>query len=66
MKLRLRLYVIGILNLGYLYVSWTSWQHLGLTVFSSVLMGILKAIYMLTTGGSPDTIFDYWVHFWQK
>ncbi|KAL2133536.1 hypothetical protein VTI74DRAFT_8758 [Chaetomium olivicolor] len=50
MKLRLRLYVIGILNLGYL----------------SVLMGILKAIYMLTTGGDPDAIFDYWVHFWQN
>jgi hypothetical protein len=29
-------------------------------------MGILKAVYMLTTGGDPDAIFDYWVHFWQK
>ncbi|KAK4154633.1 hypothetical protein C8A00DRAFT_32589 [Chaetomidium leptoderma] len=50
MKLRVRLYVIGILNLGYL----------------AVLMGILKAVYMLTTGGDPDAIFDYWVHFWQN
>ncbi|KAK4040002.1 hypothetical protein C8A01DRAFT_16056 [Parachaetomium inaequale] len=50
MKLRVRLYVIGILNLGYL----------------SVLMGILKAVYMLTTGGNPDAIFDYYVHFWQN
>jgi hypothetical protein len=29
-------------------------------------MGVLKAVYMLTTGGDPDAIFDYWVHFWQK
>ena len=29
-------------------------------------MGILKAIFMLTTGGSLDTIFDYWVHVWEK
>ncbi|KAK4247045.1 hypothetical protein C7999DRAFT_14847 [Corynascus novoguineensis] len=50
MKLRVKLYVIGILNLGYL----------------AVLMGILKAVYMLTTGGDPDAIFDYWVHFWQN
>ncbi|KAK3297344.1 uncharacterized protein B0H64DRAFT_122936 [Chaetomium fimeti] len=50
MKLRVRLYVIGILNLGYL----------------AVLMGVLKAVYMLTTGGDPDAIFDYWVHFWQN
>ncbi|KAH6850619.1 hypothetical protein B0I37DRAFT_117591 [Chaetomium sp. MPI-CAGE-AT-0009] len=50
MKLRVRLYVIGILNLGYL----------------SILMGVLKAVYMLTTGGDPDAIFDYWVHFWQN
>ncbi|AEO56546.1 hypothetical protein MYCTH_2301628 [Thermothelomyces thermophilus ATCC 42464] len=50
MKLRVRLYVIGILNLGYL----------------AVLMGILKAVYMLTTGGDPDAIFDYWVHFWEN
>ncbi len=34
--------------------------------YSSVLMGILKAVYMLTTGGSLDTTFEYWVHFWQK
>lgn len=33
---------------------------------SAVLMGILKAVFMLTTGGDPDAIFDYWVHFWQK
>ncbi|KAI9149952.1 hypothetical protein HJFPF1_09699 [Paramyrothecium foliicola] len=50
MSLRLRLYVIGILNLGYF----------------AVLMGILKAVYMLTTGGDPDAIFNYWVHFWQN
>ncbi|KAK4242820.1 hypothetical protein C8A03DRAFT_29057 [Achaetomium macrosporum] len=50
MKLRVRLYVVGILNLGYL----------------AVLMGILKAVYMLTTGGDPDAIFDYWVHFWEN
>ncbi|KAM0287663.1 hypothetical protein ACHAQH_000192 [Verticillium albo-atrum] len=24
------------------------------------------AVFMLTTGGQPDAIFDYWVHFWQK
>jgi hypothetical protein len=29
-------------------------------------MGILKAVFMLTTGGDPDAIFDYWVHFWEK
>ncbi|KAK1975023.1 hypothetical protein LZ30DRAFT_536072, partial [Colletotrichum cereale] len=50
MKFRARLYVIGILNLGYF----------------SIIMGILKAAYMLTTGGDPDDIFNYWVHFWQN
>lgn len=50
MKLRVRLYVIGILNLGYF----------------AILMGILKAVFMLTTGGDPDATFDYWVHFWQN
>lgn len=50
MKLRLRLYVIGILNLGYF----------------SVICGICKAVFMLTTGGDPDNTFDYWVHFWQN
>ncbi|KAL2152171.1 hypothetical protein VTH82DRAFT_5355 [Thermothelomyces myriococcoides] len=45
MKLRVRLYVIGILNLGYL----------------AVLMGILKAVYMLTAGGILNVIFDYWL-----
>ncbi|KAK7946907.1 uncharacterized protein PG986_011228 [Apiospora aurea] len=50
MKLRLRLYVIGILNLGYF----------------SIAAGICKAVFMLTTGGSPDNTFDYWVHFWQN
>ncbi|KFA75724.1 hypothetical protein S40288_04969 [Stachybotrys chartarum IBT 40288] len=50
MSLRLRLYVIGILNLGYF----------------AVLMGILKAVFMLTTGGDPDQIYNYWVHFWQN
>ncbi|KAF3798057.1 hypothetical protein GCG54_00003960 [Colletotrichum gloeosporioides] len=44
MKLRVRIYVIAILNLGYF----------------AVLMGILKAVFMLTTGGAPDAIFDYW------
>jgi hypothetical protein len=29
-------------------------------------MGILKAVFMLTTGGDVDAIFDYWVHFWEK
>lgn len=29
-------------------------------------MGILKAVFMLTTGGDPDHIYNYWVHFWQK
>ncbi len=29
-------------------------------------MGILKAVFMLTTGGDPDAIFDYWVHFWEN
>ncbi|KAL2882025.1 hypothetical protein SGCOL_002766 [Colletotrichum sp. CLE4] len=29
-------------------------------------MGVLKAVFMLTTGGNPDAIFDYWVHFWQN
>ncbi|KAL8369498.1 hypothetical protein RB595_000020 [Gaeumannomyces hyphopodioides] len=50
MKLRIKLYVIGILNLGYF----------------AILMGILKAVFMLTTGGDPDQTFDYWVHFWQN
>ncbi|KAK8067545.1 Integral membrane protein [Apiospora saccharicola] len=50
MKLRLRLYVIAILNLGYF----------------SIAAGVCKAIFMLTTGGSPDNTFDYWVHFWQN
>ncbi|KAK6213793.1 hypothetical protein QIS74_09795 [Colletotrichum tabaci] len=50
MKFRVRLYVIGILNLGYF----------------SIVMGILKAVFMLTTGGDPDNIFNYWVHFWQN
>ncbi|KAK7971542.1 hypothetical protein PG989_016558 [Apiospora arundinis] len=50
MKLRLRLYVIAILNLGYF----------------SIVAGICKAVFMLTTGGSPDNTFDYWVHFWQN
>ncbi|KFY40139.1 hypothetical protein V495_05595 [Pseudogymnoascus sp. VKM F-4514 (FW-929)] len=50
LKLRVRLYVIAILNLGYF----------------AVLMGILKAVFMLTTGGSPDTTFDYWVHLWEN
>lgn len=35
-------------------------------LYSAVLMGILKAVYMLTTGGDPDQTFDLWVHFWQK
>ncbi|RFU73495.1 alcohol dehydrogenase nadp+ [Trichoderma arundinaceum] len=48
--MRLRLYVIAILNLGYL----------------AILMGILKAVFMLTTGGSPDNTFDYWVHLWEN
>ncbi|KAK8073288.1 Integral membrane protein [Apiospora phragmitis] len=50
MKLRMRLYVIAILNLGYF----------------SIVAGICKAVFMLTTGGSPDNTFDYWVHFWQN
>ncbi|OHE92274.1 hypothetical protein CORC01_12443 [Colletotrichum orchidophilum] len=50
MKFRVRLYVIGILNLGYF----------------AIIMGILKAVFMLTTGGDIDAIFDYWVHFWQN
>ncbi|KAK1638546.1 hypothetical protein BDP81DRAFT_305116, partial [Colletotrichum phormii] len=50
MRFRVRLYVIGILNLGYF----------------AIIMGILKAVFMLTTGGNPDAIFDYWVHFWQN
>ncbi|KAK0391543.1 hypothetical protein NLU13_1043 [Sarocladium strictum] len=33
---------------------------------SAVLMGILKAIFMLTTGGDPDRTFDLWVHFCQN
>ncbi|KAH8170189.1 integral membrane protein [Sarocladium implicatum] len=50
MKLRVRIYVIAVLNLGYF----------------AVLMGILKAVFMLTTGGDPDATFDLWVHFWQN
>ncbi|KAL2255685.1 hypothetical protein VTK26DRAFT_2895 [Humicola hyalothermophila] len=50
LKLRVRLYVIGILNLGYL----------------AIVMGVLKAVFMLTTGGNPDHIFNYWVHFWEN
>jgi hypothetical protein len=74
MKLRVRLYVIGILNLGYLYVSLWSFALLPVRLLttgatppcSAVLMGILKAVFMLTTGGDPDAIFNYWVHFWEK
>ncbi|SPO05278.1 uncharacterized protein DNG_07965 [Cephalotrichum gorgonifer] len=50
MRLRVRIYVIAILNLGYF----------------AVVMGILKFIFMLVTAGGPDTTFDYWVHFWQN
>lgn len=37
MKLRAKIYVIGILNTN-----------------SAILMGVLKAVFMLTTGGDPD------------
>ncbi|KAK2040147.1 hypothetical protein LZ31DRAFT_604765 [Colletotrichum somersetense] len=47
---RVRLYIICVLNLGYL----------------SIIMGIIKAVYIHTTGGNPDNIFNYWVHFWQN
>lgn len=50
MKLRVRIYVIAVLNLGYF----------------AVLMGILKAVFMLIGGGDPDQTFDLWVHFWQN
>ncbi|WDK19206.1 hypothetical protein CGRA01v4_10493 [Colletotrichum graminicola] len=49
-KLRLRVYIIFILNLGYL----------------SIIMGILKAVYIYKTAGNPDNIFDHWVHVWQN
>jgi hypothetical protein len=29
-------------------------------------MGVLKAIFMFTTGGNPDNIFEYWLHVWEK
>ncbi|KAK1585690.1 uncharacterized protein LY79DRAFT_704627 [Colletotrichum navitas] len=32
----------------------------------SIIMGILKAVYMYTTGGKPDDVFYYWVHVRQK
>ncbi|KAK4142488.1 uncharacterized protein C8A04DRAFT_13202 [Dichotomopilus funicola] len=50
MKRRVRIYVIAILNLGYL----------------AVLMGILKAVFMLITGGDPDQVYHYWVHLWEN
>lgn len=29
-------------------------------------MGILKAVFMLITGGDPDQVYHYWVHLWEK
>lgn len=28
-------------------------------------MGVLKAIFMLSTGGTLDRLFDHWVEFWE-
>ncbi|KAH9903519.1 hypothetical protein F4778DRAFT_780906 [Xylariomycetidae sp. FL2044] len=50
MKRRVRYYVIAIMNLGYV----------------AVLMGILKAVFMLIDGASPDRTFNHWVQFWKN
>ncbi|KAK2063110.1 hypothetical protein LY76DRAFT_613212 [Colletotrichum caudatum] len=49
-EIRVRLYNICVLNLEYL----------------SVIVGIIKAGYVHTTGGNPDNISNYWFHFWQN
>ncbi|KXH35419.1 hypothetical protein CSIM01_10178 [Colletotrichum simmondsii] len=50
-----------------LFINLTYWNICILNLgYFAVIMGILKAVFMLTTGGSPDAIFDYWVHFWQN
>ncbi|KAF9874227.1 integral membrane protein [Colletotrichum karsti] len=48
MKLKLRLYVIGILSLGYLAVA----------------MGIIKAVYQIAFGSDMDKTFHYHIYVW--
>ncbi|KAJ0336147.1 hypothetical protein COL922a_008310 [Colletotrichum nupharicola] len=48
MKRKVRLYVIGILSLGYFAVA----------------MGIVKAIYQIGFGANPDKTFEQSIQFW--
>ncbi|KAM5352647.1 hypothetical protein ACJ41O_005369 [Fusarium nematophilum] len=48
MKLRTRLYLIGILSLGYI----------------AVVMGILKAVFQISFARDPDKTFNQWIQFW--
>ncbi|KAK7431940.1 hypothetical protein QQZ08_001559 [Neonectria magnoliae] len=48
MKLRTRLYLIGILSLGYM----------------AVVMGILKAIFQIAFSKDVDKTFNQWIQFW--
>ncbi|KAH8672964.1 hypothetical protein BGZ61DRAFT_427561 [Ilyonectria robusta] len=48
MKLRTRLYLIGILSLGYM----------------AVVMGILKAIFQIAFATDTDKSFNQWIQFW--
>ncbi|KAH7148439.1 hypothetical protein EDB81DRAFT_463435 [Dactylonectria macrodidyma] len=48
MKLRTRLYLIGILSLGYL----------------AVVMGILKAVFQIAFSTDLDKTFNQWIQFW--
>jgi hypothetical protein len=40
--------------------------ELAADISSALLMGVLKAIFLYTTGGTLDNIFEYWVHVWEK
>ncbi|TPX15261.1 uncharacterized protein E0L32_004538 [Thyridium curvatum] len=53
MKRKTRIYLIGILSLGYL----SGYR-------SAVVMGILKAIYQIAFGSDKDKTFHQWVQFW--
>ncbi|KAK5660002.1 hypothetical protein OQA88_13468 [Cercophora sp. LCS_1] len=48
MKRRTRIYLIGILSLGYF----------------AVVMGILKAVYQIAFSRDPDKTFNQWIQFW--
>ncbi|KPM34582.1 hypothetical protein AK830_g11994 [Neonectria ditissima] len=52
MKLRTRLYLIGILSLGYLCRR------------RAVIMGILKAVFQIAYSKDVDKTFNQWIQFW--